>query len=94
MKNYEYEQNKNYENTKRMFEACRKDVGVSKDFRRTIPVVNDAICFADIPESGVCITSQFENGLVENYLVSERTRRLYAAQQYSPGRSYGLASDG
>lgn len=63
MKNYEYEQNKNYENTKRMFEACRKDVGASKDFRRTIPVVNDAICFADIPESGVCITSQFENGL-------------------------------
>lgn len=56
MKNYEYEQNKNYESTKRMFEEWRKDVGVSKDLRSTIPVVNDAICFADIPESGVCIT--------------------------------------
>ena len=29
MRNYQDEQNKNYENTKQMFEACRKDVGDS-----------------------------------------------------------------
>ena len=63
MKNYEYEQNKNYESTKQMFEECRKDVGVSKGVKRAIPVVDDEICFSDIPENGVCITSQFENGL-------------------------------
>lgn len=63
MKNYEYEQNENYESTKQMFEACRKDVGYTKRVRITIPTVNDEICFADIPENGVCITSQFENGL-------------------------------
>ena len=28
-----------------------------------MPIVDDEICFADIPENGVCITSQFENGL-------------------------------
>lgn len=63
MRNYQDEQNKNYENTKQMFEACRKDVGDSKKARRTMPIVDDEICFADIPENGVCITSQFENGL-------------------------------
>lgn len=63
MKNYEYEQNKNYESTKQMFEECRKDVSVSKGVKRAIPVVDDEICFSDIPENGVCITSQFENGL-------------------------------
>ena len=46
-----------------MFEACRKDIGDSKKARRTMPIVDDEICFADIPENGVCITSQFENGL-------------------------------
>ena len=56
MKNYEYEQNKNYESTKQMFEECRKDVGVSKGVKRAIPVVDDEICFSDIPENGVCIT--------------------------------------
>lgn len=30
MRNYQDEQNKNYENTKQMFEACRNDVGDSK----------------------------------------------------------------
>lgn len=39
MKNYEYEQNKNYESTKQMFEECRKDVGVSKGVKRAIPVL-------------------------------------------------------
>ena len=63
MRNYQDEQNKNYENTKQMFEACRNDVGDSKKARRTMPIVDDEICFADIPENGVCITSQFENGL-------------------------------
>ena len=63
MRNYQDEQNKNYENTKQMFEACRKDIGDSKKARRTMPIVDDEICFADIPENGVCITSQFENGL-------------------------------
>lgn len=63
MKNYEYEQNKNYESTKQMLEECRKDVSVSKGVKRAIPVVDDEICFSDIPENGVCITSQFENGL-------------------------------
>ena len=58
MKNYEYEQNKNYESTKQMFEECRKDVGVSKGVKKAIPVVDDEICFSDIPENGVCITSQ------------------------------------
>ena len=56
MRNYQDEQNKNYENTKQMFEACRKDVGDSKKARRTMPIVDDEICFADIPENGVCIT--------------------------------------
>ena len=50
MRNYQDEQNKNYENTKQMFEACRKDVGDSKKARRTMPIVDDEICFADIPE--------------------------------------------
>ena len=56
MRNYQDEQNKNYENTKQMFEACRKDIGDSKKARRTMPIVDDEICFADIPENGVCIT--------------------------------------
>ena len=43
MKNYEYEQNKNYESTKQMFEECRKDVGVSKGVKRAIPVVDDSL---------------------------------------------------
>mgnify|MGYP000090270112 CR=1 FL=1 len=30
MRNYQDEQNKNYENTKQMFEACRKDVAILK----------------------------------------------------------------
>ena len=63
MRNYQDEQNKNYENTKQMFEACRKDVGDSKKARRTMPIVDDEICFADIPENGVCITSQFAERL-------------------------------
>ena len=46
MRNYQDEQNKNYENTKQMFEACRKDVGDSKKARRTMPIVDDEICFA------------------------------------------------
>ena len=50
MRNYQDEQNKNYENTKQMFEACRKDIGDSKKARRTMPIVDDEICFADIPE--------------------------------------------
>lgn len=36
MKNYEYEQNKNYESTKQMFEECRKDVGVSKGVKLSL----------------------------------------------------------
>ena len=36
MRNYQDEQNKNYENTKQMFEACRKDVGDSKKARRNL----------------------------------------------------------
>ena len=59
MRNYQDEQNKNYENTKQMFEACRKDIGDSKKARRTMPIVDDEICFgyalrvsfADIPEN-------------------------------------------
>ena len=96
MKNYEYEQNKNYESTKQMFEECRKDVGVSKGVKRAIPVVDDEICFFGyFRKMEVCITSQFENGLCRrNYLVPERRRHLYAAQQYSSCRSYSLASDG
>lgn len=95
MRNYQDEQNKNYENTKQMFEACRNDVGDSKKARRTMPIVDDEICFADIPENGVCITSQFENGaLRRDYLVPKWRRCLYAAQQYPSGRSYCLASDG
>ena len=42
MRNYQDEQNKNYENTKQMFEACRKDVGDSKKARRTMPI--DLLC--------------------------------------------------
>lgn len=63
MKNYQEEQDKNYDKTKKMFERCRKAVSASNREKEELPVVNDDILFSDIPEDGVCITSQFDNGL-------------------------------
>mgnify|MGYP007032779011 CR=1 FL=1 len=65
MRNYQDEQNKNYENTKQMFEACRKDVGASKDFRRTIPVVNDAICLQIFRKAACVLLHSLKTGFVE-----------------------------
>ena len=55
---------RNYEKTTRLMERCRQEVG-RKGIRRQrtgIPV-SDYIRFQDIPEKGICVTSQFENGL-------------------------------
>lgn len=57
---------RNYENMKKFFEKCRQELRIShKDSHgiKKIPVADDEICFGDIPENGVCVTSQFDKGL-------------------------------
>lgn len=56
---------RNYEKMRTIIEMCRQEVGMVGRKSRTgeqIPVL-DNILFRDIPEKGVCVTSQFENGL-------------------------------